>query len=505
MNSTRSRRMRNATKHEVYIKRFVELMVCTFCLAVTVPGAHSQAKSATPARDETVAALLVSDIHFDPFLDPARVAQLAAAPATEWGRILSAAPSADREARHAAMEKACPTRGEDTAYTLLESSLQDMRKEATGSKFVTVSGDLLAHSFDCKYKAAFPHAAPGDYRAFVEKTLTFVVEELRRALPGTPVYVALGNNDSDCGDYRLDAHSEFLTSMAQEITKDVPVGERKTAEETFAASGSYSVRLPAPIHRARLLVLDDIFMSGKYATCGVKPDTSVAGAQLAWLDKELTDARNSREKVWVMAHIPPGVDVYSSAKHLDEVCSGKGPRMFLASEKLAEVVARFSDVIQLAVFAHTHMDEVRVLKSEGTGPGAAPEQGVAVKLVSSISPINGNAPSFTVARVDTASAMLKDYRVFSASNATGVGATWHEEYDWAKTFHEAEFSPYGVGKEVAGFTADPSGDKQESRDYVQNFYVGSSSLLGLIWPQYGCSMANDSAQAFRACVCPTTK
>jgi sphingomyelin phosphodiesterase acid-like 3 len=370
---------------------------------------------------------------------------------------------------------------------------------------MTVSGDLIAHAFQCKYGAVFPHAAPGDYQAFVEKTIDFVVEELSSAVPGVPVYGALGNNDSDCGDYQLDTNSEFLKAVGEEVARTFPEDERKGAVETYAAGGYFNVRLPAAVQHARMIVLDDQFMGAKYTTCGGKTDASAAEAQLAWLEQQLAQARSNKEKVWVMAHIPPGVDVHASVTKMDAVCGGKGPKMFLASEKLADELVEFSDVVELAIFAHTHMDEVRVLKADGGSAGAAAGNGVAVKMVSSISPINGNAPSFTVARVETSTAALKDFKVFTASNATGVGTTWHEEYDWGRTYHAPEFSAVEVSKVIAGFEADPGAKTDASQAYIRNFYSGSSPLLGLIWPQYVCALQNDSAQGFKACVCPATK
>jgi sphingomyelin phosphodiesterase acid-like 3 len=240
-------------------------------------------------------------------------------------------------------------------------------------------------------------------------------------------------------------------------------------------------------------------MSCKYTTCGGKADANSAEAQLAWLAQQLANARRKGEKVWVMAHIPPGVDGHASAARIDQVCGAKGPKMFLGSEKLAEVLAAASDVVKLAIFAHTHMDEVRILKVENGG--AAAGEGVAVKMVSSISPINGNAPSFTVARVDTRTAGLKDFQVFAASNATGVDTVWHEEYDWGKTYGAADFSAAAVSKVISGFESDPDAKTEASRAYIDNFYVGSSPLLGLIWPQYVCALQHDSAQSFKACVC----
>jgi len=478
------------------------LMACTL-FACGLAGAQEKAVT---ARGETIPALFVSDIHFEPFFDPGKVVQLAAAPVSGWKGILAATASADREQRLAAIKQSCHTRGEDTPYLLLESSVQAMRKEAAGAKFVTVSGDLIAHAFQCKYGTVFPHAAPGNYRAFVEKTIDFVVEELSGAVPGVPVYVALGNNDSDCGDYQLDANGEFLKAVGEQVARTLPEDERKGATETFAAGGYFNARLPAAVPNARMIVLDDQFMGAKYTTCGGKTDPSAAAAQLAWLAQQLAQARSNKEKVWVMAHIPPGVDVHANVIRMDAVCGATGPKMFLSSEKLADVLAEFGDVVELAIFAHTHMDEVRVLKAENEAPGSAAHNGVAVKMVSSISPINGNAPSFTVARVEAATAALKDFKVFAASNATGVDTVWHEEYDWGKTYHESEFSAAAVSKLIAGFAADRGAKTEASQAYIRNFYAGvDSPLLALVWPQYVCGLRNDSAQGFEACVCSAEK
>jgi sphingomyelin phosphodiesterase acid-like 3 len=477
------------------------------------PAATSQPhSSAQPAKSAdkpgakqdkvTIPALFLSDIHFEPFWDPGKVPQLAAAPASAWKAILAAPPAADREQRFAALRQTCHTRGDDTSYVLFESSLGAMRADAARPRFVTVSGDLMAHAFPCKFAALFPHSSPEDYRAFVEKTLTFVLDELGSALPGVPVYAALGNNDSDCGDYQLDAHSAFLADTANEFTRDSPVPERIGALATFAAGGYYSISLPSPIGNARLLVLNDIFMSSKYATCAGKTETTSADDQLAWLEQQLTQARRNKEKIWVMGHIPPGIDLHATVTKMRDVCGGQSPEMFLSSEKLADEMVDFSDVIELAIFAHTHMDEAHVLNAESGAEGAGTAKSVAMKNVPSISPINGNAPSFTVALVDPATASLVDFRVVAASNQTGVDAVWRDEYDFAHTYGLAAFSASSVSKLIAGFQADPSAQTKASRDYIRNFFVGNASpLLGLVWPQYVCSLANHSAQGFKSCVC----
>jgi sphingomyelin phosphodiesterase acid-like 3 len=181
-------------------------------LATVAVGAHAQVVEARQSA-QSVEALFVSDIHFDPFSDPGKTAKLAAAPVSGWKTILASPDSADREQRFTALMQTCKARGVDTSYQLYESSLRAEREHAAGAKFITLSGDLMAHAFACKFAAVFPKAAPGDYRAFAEKTVAFVVMSLRGAFPGVPVYAALGNNDSDCGDYQLDTNSEFLSDV----------------------------------------------------------------------------------------------------------------------------------------------------------------------------------------------------------------------------------------------------------------------------------------------------
>ena len=469
--------------------------------AATNPALLKSPLQSGQVAKATVPALLLSDIHFEPFWDPAKVPQLVAAPVSEWKAILAAAPSPDQQQRFAALQQTCHARGADTSFALFDSSLKAMRKPAAGAGFVAVSGDLISHAFPCKYNTLFPNSESEAYRTFVEKTLDYVIDELYGAFPGVPVFVALGNNDSDCGDYRLDAGSDFLKVIGKEVAKDFPAAERQDAEQIFAAGGYYSVALPAPIENTRLLVLNDIFMSKNYTTCAGKTDPAAADAQIAWLRQQLAVARASKEIIWVMGHIPPGVDLYTTATKMIDVCGGRSPVMYLSSEKLADVLADSADIVKLAIFGHTHMDALHILKEDGQTPGSA--KSVAVKVVSSISPINGNHPSFTVAQIDPSSAALKDYKVFAASSQTGVDAAWSEEYDFARSYHEAEFTSTSVSQLIAGFAADPGAKTQASQNYIQDFSVGYlSPVLTMFWPEYVCTLSNHTAQAFKACVCP---
>ena len=136
--------------------------------------------------------------------------------------------------------------------------------------------------------------------------------ELRAAFPGMPIYAALGNNDSPCGDYRLDTGSDFLVKTGPIIADGLLPSQRQQALKAFAKGGYYSVTMGAPMHDTRLIVINDIFLSPKYTTCAGKPDFAATTAEMPWLQEQLTQARRLGQRVWVMGHIPPGVDPYST-------------------------------------------------------------------------------------------------------------------------------------------------------------------------------------------------
>jgi sphingomyelin phosphodiesterase acid-like 3 len=455
---------------------------------------------------------MLSDIHFDPYHDPVKFERLRAAPASAWQKILAEPDAPSQAADFAKLMKACKTRGVDTPWTLLESSLQAAHLQSPHALFVTVSGDLTVHQFDCRFHSFVPGATEAEYSDFAAKTVAYVASELRRVFGSTPIYLALGNNDSGCGDYREDQDSSYLHDVAETFSQSVDSpGGRKELLRVFPVSGDYSVALPKPIVRGRLIVLQDIFLSSGYAGCNGKPDAAAGAAKVDWLRNELTAARARHEQVWVMTHIPPGVNVYSTVTKNVDVCKGQAPVMFFNDEKLVEVLTDFAADIRLVLLGHTHNDEMRLLQGPvlPAAPGAkdAPPRPawVAAKLVPSITPINGNNPAFTLAEVDPRTAVLKDYRVIAGSNVTGVGTMWTEEYRFSTTYHSTAYKPEEVAAIIAKFSVDKSGATPVSSAYEQNFMVnGGLRALAIraVWPQYVCSLANDTEAAYRSCVCP---
>src|SRR5215212_5352400 len=146
--------------------------------------------------------LSVSDIHFDPFADPALVTRLEAADVSQWDAIFASSTVT-----------ALSTYGSDVNDPLLRSALGEMQQRIPSPAFVLISGDFLAHDFDKTYQQYATDKSPAAYTAFVTRTIAYVAGAIRKAWPGVRVYPTLGNNDSDCGDYAVAPNGAFLANF----------------------------------------------------------------------------------------------------------------------------------------------------------------------------------------------------------------------------------------------------------------------------------------------------
>jgi sphingomyelin phosphodiesterase acid-like 3 len=482
---------------------------------------HGTARLRQAVTATTIPALFLSDIHFDPFLDPTKAAALNAAPAANWPRILAGTQGSALTTAQRSAFRACANET-DTSYALWQSTLAELKKTAASSRFIIFSGDLLAHNFDCKYKALVPGATPVSYLDFTLKTARYVLTTLHAALPGVPIYTALGNNDSGCVDYALDAqHDAFLAGVAPLIAQvaDVAPANHTSVERDFAVLGAYNAPL-APLPHTRIISLDDLYLSAKYSTCSGAHDPVPAANAIAWLKTQLDLARAAHERVWFVGHIPPGVDLYATARRLTNVCGGAKSTMFLGSDELAQTLAAYPDVVHLALFGHTHDDELRLLTPSDLPSGSkaaqqttdneqrTTQEGVPVKLVGSITPVHGNRPSFTLARVNAASATLVDYTVMMSSDPAAADITWSREYTYSATYHKPAFDASSLTALIADFQADP-GDKQAtSQAYIRGYYpsatdvaTANAAVISAAWQPYACSLNHITAKSFAACTC----
>lgn len=429
--------------------------------------------------------LVVSDVHFDPFADSRIVERLVTAPAERWRAVFASAGPAPFS-----------NYGSDTNYALLESALEGMKNEISAPDVTIVSGDFLAHDFRKKFQAVTKLQDERSYDAFVDKTITFLANEFVTAFPHSKFLPAIGNNDSYCGDYESEPNSPFLAHMAQAWSAAVGASDRDAWRNQFSTGGYYTV--PLPLANARAVVLNDVFWSQKYANaCGDK--TSDPGAdELSWLRMTL-DGSGPRTPAWIIGHIPPGVDVFST---LNRGASDAGVTMMLAdrfNDGLLEAIDDGQDVV-MAVAGHTHMNSFRVIGPNPSDPVAP------MLVVPSISPIYSNNPAFTMLDVDAASAAVLDSRTFVLDDLATLAkdgkhpAKWRREYDFGSVFGHGTVDASRLEDVEQTMFRD---DRVRMR--FEQYYDSESGRVPItdpVWRAYWCGNIALTPTAYTACAMP---
>ncbi len=482
-------------------KRFVCALFFLIALCAA-SGLQAAEKQTVPST-----AVLLSDPHFDPFRDPTKALRLNAAPVDAWGAILNEPPSPGAAAAFTKLQADCGERQLDAAEDLLLSSFDAAAASAKSPAFVLVAGDLIVHRFDCRYRLLFPVSTnmDRDLRTFAEKTIAYVTGELRQRFPHTPVFVMLGNNDTGCADYRLDASSDFLKNTSATIASGWQQVNKQEAVQAVADHnhfGSYSLALPPPMQHARLLVLNDLYLSADYkGNCAGAPNPKTADELLKWTEAQLAAAKQHGEKVWVLTHIPPGVNLYSTYTRGLDICHGVAPVPFLATNALPDLIARYADTVRVVITGHTHIDEMHTLGHDE--PSSNP---VALKVVPSITPASNNPPTFLTATVDPRTGVMLDYQLHSASASTGKAIQWSVAYDFRDKYGEPAYTASALEDLFQRLASDTPAEQPLVLNYQSHAARGLRLLaMQALWPQYLCGMRHNDSEAFAACACQSSK
>jgi sphingomyelin phosphodiesterase acid-like 3 len=438
-------------------------MVAFVCIALA--GVRVGAQPPPPAVGRV---LLISDIHLDPLADPSIVRQLIAAPVAQWDSIFQSS-----------QRKSLATYGSDSNYPLFSSTL---RQAATLGPFdfVVFTGDSLRHDFSQAFVAA--GGTPGQFGAYATRTAIFVVRELQRRLKA-PVLAAIGNNDSGCGDYKIDPESSFLAALSDELAvlKTSP-----EAKSTFRLGGFFSLPHPT-VANQDIVVLNSVFWSTSYSSC--TPNIGDPGeAELQWLSWKLYAARLQHRGVTLVMHIPPGMNAYSSSQGGDCMNAVAFWQDKYATQ-FSALMNTYSDVVRLTFAGHTHMDDFQV------SPGVTPS--LPLKITPSVSPIFKNNPGISVLSYSTKTAAVSDITTFFIALSSGAPA-WAKEYQFSAAYGVGAFSAATLSTVTAGIR---SGGAARTT-FGSNYAVSTASPMNSSnWPYYSCAQTYFTAADYRSCVC----
>jgi hypothetical protein len=416
-----------------------------------------------------------SDVHFQPFIDPflpngtypnpvttaantLLVAQLDAADPSDWPAIFEGALNTTNSA--------LSPLATDTNYALLKLALESIKHNLGTSPAVLFTGDFLGHGIDQLY----PYYSANPTVAFVDKTLTFVLQQIRAAVGAIPVYFALGNCDSYTGD---GPDPVFLSNNAQQLYALAlnGAGNQQDVISSLTNGGYYSVE-PAGMN----------LMIVALNTFALSPNNTVEQAmiqeQFAWFDAQLSQASSAGKKVWLLMHAPPGAVESTTGNPNNDNGQITAATMMWAEnyqEQFLGIIGQYPGVIAMSLAGHTHMDEFRLMT-----PGNA------LAITAGISPFFGNYPAYKIFALDSMRLTPTDYSAVNCNLATSSQFTNYY------TFSQAYDLKGPLAASLAElFPALVAWSSADTQNYWLAFYSGNPTanpITKLNWPVYWCGI-----------------
>lgn len=469
---------------------FRGLTSLTFCAASLVLLLSAIASSAPAATISKHKLLVASDIHFNPMADASLVPQLIAAEPAQWETILN----------HTSPHT-FSSYGQDTNWWLLQSSLDQMRKTMPHPAVFFILGDLLAHRFPEMYREITHDNDRQHYRDFVLKTTQFLVLQLRRRWPDTQILVTPGNDDDVCGDYTIEAGGTFLNDTAAAMRELAKADEQAAAD--WKAFGSYTVA-PAAMPDIKIISFNSVFFSEKYEPQSFQHsceeiETTAPSQTFAWLEQSVSTAEQAHQKVWLMFHIPPGIDGYGSVHNHEGSCAADIVPMWVPewTVKFDSLLSQYAGTIEASLAGHTHTDDFRVVRDGNTA--------TAFVLVNPpISPIYAQNPAFRV--IDVSGSELRNQTTYYLTNLTTASprerGKWKTEYTFSREWKRKQLDATSLGTIYDGIASTDAARAQWLKLY--NVSSGAAKIKPDELRGLYCAIEGLGVGAYRNCACGST-
>jgi sphingomyelin phosphodiesterase acid-like 3 len=455
---------------------FVLVNICLVCVCGSC--AHD--------TDNSFNVVVFSDIHFNPYYDPSLFPALLSADAGEWAGIFQTSsitiPS---------------TWGRDANYPLLSLALSSIRQTMGVSPLIIFTGDILGHYFPQQfYQKINGTANPRNdadvaaMKAFTNKAVTFFAQQMRSSFGNIPVIFALGNSDSYTG---LGPDSSFLSNMAELYFAQFVNGtvDHQTFLDTFTCGGYYSAE-PAGMNVV-VIGLNTFAFSPYFGNA----NASTVAAQLAWFDATLASAQAAGKRVWLLMHVPPGADKYSTAQSVDSSGHITTATMMWNQgyqTSFLQILSKYPCLITQTLTAHTHMDEYRIM-SPGNLADTTP----------SIAPYFGNNPAYKVFTFSSETLKATDYTSLNYDLATNP-----EKFNSYYTFSTAYLMQGPLNDSLLQLYPELAEENAKQALYREHYFSGHNYTIPVPgtfnpitdknWPVFWCGIGNMGQQELIDCV-----
>jgi sphingomyelin phosphodiesterase len=380
-----------------------------------------------PAR-ETITVLHLSDFHLDPRFDIGSEANCSAFMCCRPNPVI-----AGQDPLNLTYSEPASRFGSykcDSPPDLALSAFMSMPKffNISDIAFTIFTGDIVSHDTDSQLS-----------RAYVSYEEEITLEIFEKFLPEA-VYATLGNHDSlprgfntphslnptnNVSSNALSWNYDLVASLWREKHWLSP----HAAHQARTHYGAYSTLHPSlPDLRIISLNSDFYYRANPFNFINTtNPDPS---GILKWLSTELMHAEAASERVWVIAHVPPG--------HSNDA-------MHLPTSLFYSIINRFSPATIAALFfGHTHMDQLEIFYeylSPSLHKGLRNTTNIDLDsplnmafIGPSITPLTGLNAGYRIYEIDAKTYQVMDYHTYIANISNSLewtlpdGPIWEHEY-----------------------------------------------------------------------------
>ena len=266
--------------------------------------------------------------------------------------------------------------GDDIDNNLFDRVLSSI--QLGKAKYILSPGDFMWHA-DTEKK-------PLDD---MKKVYGRITHQLHDEFPKAKMVAAMGNNDF-MTDYEVDNASckLFHEYMLAGLSKDGTVFKK------FDELGCYYYDIDADI---RIIVLNTTLFTKRCTNCDAK-----AQKQLKWLDSTLSQSSN--KKVWLLYHVPPGLDRYMTYDvNKDNILKNKHTYIWNLTQSYQDSfykkIETYKDIIKFQLAGHTHMDDYLVLSEEDKLTDTSTSKRY-IHIVPGLDMKHGNNPAYQMIHYD---------------------------------------------------------------------------------------------------------
>uniref|UniRef100_UPI00398F753F cyclic GMP-AMP phosphodiesterase SMPDL3A n=1 Tax=Pristiophorus japonicus TaxID=55135 RepID=UPI00398F753F len=272
----------------------------------------------------------------------------------------------------------------DSPYNLIQSAFKFMKDAKVQPSFVIWTGDSPPHVSAEKLSTKI-----------VIDILHNMTQTIQEYFKDLQVFPTLGNHDYWPQD-QLPVNVSDVYNAAADMWKQWLTSD---ARRTLQKGGFYTQVFDCSVTQQTLRIISlntNLYYSPNKVTERI-PDPA---GQFVWLEYTLKKAQQNKEKVYLIAHVPPG--------YLPDSMSTTAIRE-KDNERLMQILRKYSDIIVGQFFGHTHKDSIMVLLDDQgnpinslfVGPAVTPQRGFLNRV--------SNNPGLRLYKYDTNDYSLLDF------------------------------------------------------------------------------------------------